>query len=158
MACNSETPQYCAWRQKHKLHRSKLFLIFEKLNLITISWKWSVALNTTFRRYLASQPRRAREICQLIQQQSSRIETSNTINSRVSFYVNVWTWEVLEYSTKLPRKYGYTHTPFIASWADARFYRSLPLKTIPSRKSQNQNNGFYKQVVNISELGTERLG
>ena len=28
------------------------------------------------------------------------------------------------------------------SWADARFYRSLPLKTIPSRKSQNQKNGF----------------
>ena len=28
------------------------------------------------------------------------------------------------------------------SWADARFYRSLPLKTIPSRKSQNEKNGF----------------
>ena len=28
------------------------------------------------------------------------------------------------------------------SWADARFYRCLPLKTIPSRKSQNQKNGF----------------
>ena len=37
MACNSETPQYYAWRQKHNLRRSELFLIFEKLNLKTIS-------------------------------------------------------------------------------------------------------------------------
>ena len=53
----------------------------------------------------------------------------------------------LEYSLSLQNseEICYTHITFIASWTDARFYRSLPLKTIPSSKNQNQNNGLiYK--------------
>ena len=44
-SCISQTLRCVAWRQKHNFYMYKLFPILGKQNCVTISLKWSVALN-----------------------------------------------------------------------------------------------------------------
>ena len=61
------TRQYCAWRQKHNLRRSETLSHFWKMKSHNNFIKMISGFEHYFR-YLASQPRRAREINQLIEQ------------------------------------------------------------------------------------------
>ena len=157
MDCNSETPQYCAWSYTIKSRISLLDFRGTKStklpvkNYVTSVLKVDCEQSLFFFRVhaRASVERRSRETRET--RAVAREEKGESLFCRASpvsrLHSRGWSFACLgRFARRTKTKERLLVVCTKNSWADARFYRrsyrSLPLKTIPSRKSQNKKNGF----------------
>ena len=154
MACNSETPQYCAWSNTIKSRISSLDLRGVKsTNIRTKSRLRAVSL------FLQSARARARERCAAKTRETraaAREEKGWSLFCRASpvsrLQSRAWSFACLgRFARRTKTKERLLVVCIKNSWADARFYRSLPLKTIPSRKIRIKKMAF-KNERKMSQL------